>query len=82
MTAPMLKERTHFARLNTTIQVRQSLHMLAGVCDVPLSNLTTGSIKEGHLTVKAPDGDIVFQALKKGAADAWMCRFHREVFEE
>lgn len=76
----MLTERTHFARLFTEAQVKTCLDMLESICDGQLADLMT---REGDfITVRAPNGDVVFQALKKGAADAWVCRLHIEVFEE
>lgn len=77
----MLTDRTHFARINTGAQVRQSLEMLESICDGTLADRMKGSLDAGFVSVWAPDGDCVFAALKK-APDAWMCRFHREVFEE
>jgi hypothetical protein len=75
-----MTDRTHFARLLTTKQVNSCLDMLASVCDGPLADLMTRD--DETIIVKAPDGDEVFRALKKGSADAWICRLHTEVFTQ
>lgn len=35
---------------------------------------------DGITTIKAPDGDTVFQAIRKDGAGNFICRFHDEVF--
>jgi hypothetical protein len=35
----------------------------------------------GFIQIKAPDGDVVFAALPKDGEN-YICRFHKEVFEE
>lgn len=77
----LLTDRTHFARIKTREQVEQSLDMLESICDGQLADLMRGDLETGFVQVFAPDGDLVFAALEK-APGAWMCRFHREVFEE
>lgn len=77
----MLKDRTHFARINTGAQVQQSLNALEELCPGQIAGLTKGSVATGFVQVFAPDGDCVFAALEK-APDVWACRFHREVFDE
>lgn len=72
---------THFARVNTQAQVERSLEMLESICDGQLTDLMKGTFEKGHIQVFAPDGDCVFAALEK-APDAWLCRFHKEVFQE
>lgn len=77
----MLTNRTHFARMLTAAQLKETVAMLQSVCDQPLAELSIGSLDTGALTIRAPDGDIVLQTLKK-APNVWITRLHREVFSE
>lgn len=79
MTTGILKQHTHFARLLTTDQVNRCIDMLESICDGQLADLMTRD--DETITVNAPDGDVVFQALRKGSDDAWICRLHKEVFK-
>lgn len=63
-----------FVKIGTRRNVRMALGMLAEFDPKILRDeLTT--------TVYAPDGDIVFQAIRKDP-DTFICRYHREVFDE
>lgn len=68
----------YFARLLKTEQVTECLDMLESICDGTLADLMTRD--DETIIVRAPDGDVVFQALRKGSEDAWICRMHKEVF--
>jgi hypothetical protein len=72
-----MSERKHFVRILTTVQVRdlhRQLQKAAGR-KLPLN------LKSGFFKIHAPDGDEVFSGLKHSSG-RWLCRLHREVFDE
>lgn len=73
----MSNDRKHFVRILTTQNVKDLARMLEGAAGrrFPLN------LKEGHFKIHAPDGDEVFSGLKHSSGK-WICRLHREVFDE
>lgn len=71
------KPRTHFVRILDTSQVRSLVRMLEAAADrsFPVD------LKAETFKIHAPDGDMVFAGLKHPSGK-WLCRLHREVFDE
>jgi hypothetical protein len=73
-----MSERKHFVRILTTVQVRdlhRQLERAAGR-KLPLD------LKRDFFEIHAPDGDVVFAGIAHRAPGRWICRLHREVFDE
>jgi hypothetical protein len=70
---------THFARVLDDTGVEKSIAMLSEAAGGSLDGLIERDAET--VTVRAPDGDAVFLALRKEPG-AWICRLHREVFTE
>lgn len=76
-----MDKRNYFVRLITEAQVKLSIKMLEDCA----GRKFPVELSEGFVTIHAPDGDVVFQALRKGYHGknvVWACKFHREVFDE
>lgn len=73
--------RNYFVRLITTDQVKQSIKML----ETCAGRKFPVKLSEGFVKIHAPDGDVVFQALRMGNHGpnvVWTTKFHKEVFDE
>jgi hypothetical protein len=73
----MSKQSTHFVRILDTTQVKdlhRQLQRAAGR-KLPLD------LKSGFFKIHAPDGDEVLSGMKHPSGK-WLCRLHREVFDE
>lgn len=70
--------RKYFARILTDEGVNQCIHLLEEAAGriLPPEDM---DVSPETITVRAPDGDAVFIAMRKDAM--WICRLHREVFD-
>ena len=68
---------TMFVRYLKTDQVKQIHQMLEQTAgrEIPFN------LSDETFQIKAPDGDVVFAGIEV-SLDNWMCRLHREVFNE
>lgn len=72
-----MKQRTHFTRILSKAQVKACQQMLEE-CSGRLHPIDWNATM---FQIKAPDGDEVFAGLKHPSGK-YICRLHREVFEE
>ena len=75
-----MQKRTHFARILTRNGIDRCIAMITEAAGGPLGDLVEQDDADA-IIIRAPDGDIVFQAIAK-TPDSWLCRLHREVFTE
>lgn len=65
----------HFVRILTAEQANASAQLLIDQFNPRVER------SDSLLSIFAPDGDIAFQALKKDD-NTFICRFHKEVFQQ
>lgn len=72
----------HFVRILKRAQVNELTDMLNEAAGRKFPHVTA---EDDTFEVKAPDGDVVFAGIKANSGaghDTYICRMHREVFDE
>lgn len=72
-----MTDKTYFARILTTAQVDTVIELLEDAAKATFDRIGDRETCEIH----APDGDMVFAALKMREG-IYLCRMHKEVFDE